>query len=212
MAIFKNTKHKTHETTATIKETSKSATIITRGTRISGSIIGNDTVHVEGDVDGTVSVDNIVVIGRSGHIRGNVKAPKIISSGEVDGEIKCDELDVMEPSTLNSQIEAQQVNVKGKIKGSVLCDEIVIEESGFVEEKVQARSVVVSGSLMGDVACEILSTKPSGYVKGSMFVNNISNEGGKVEGAIGQYKEILTKIPEGAQEEFTSEKDETTDL
>jgi len=211
MAIFKSTKQKTNETTATIKETSKSATIITKGTTISGSIIGNDTVHVEGDVEGTVSVDNIVVIGRSGHIRGNVKAPKIISSGEVDGEIKCDELDVMEPSKLKSKIEAQQVNVKGKIEGSVLCDEIVIEESGFVEDKVQARSVVVSGSLMGDVACEILSTKSSGYVKGSMFVNNISNEGGKVEGAIGQYKEILTETPEEVKEESVSEKNETTE-
>jgi len=211
MAIFKSTKQKAQETSATIKETTKSATIITKGTTISGSVVSNDTVHVEGDVEGTVSVDNIVVIGRSGHIRGNIKAPKIISSGEVDGEIKCDELDVMEPSKLKSKIEAQQVNVKGKIEGSVLCDEIVIEESGFVEKKVQARSVVVNGSLMGDVACEILSTKSSGYVKGNMFVNNISNEGGKVEGAIGQYKEILTQKSEEMKAGSVSEKDETAE-
>lgn len=211
MAIFKNTKQRPQETAATIKETSKSATIITQGTTISGNIVGNDTVHIEGDVKGAVSVDNIVVIGKSGYIEGNVRAPKVISSGEVDGEIKCDELDVMESSKLKSKIEAQQVTVKGKIEGSVLCDELVIEESGSVEDKVQARSVVVSGSLRGDVACEILSTKASGYIKGSMFVNNISNEGGKVEGSIGQYKEILAEIPEETQQQSVSEKDETVD-
>jgi cytoskeletal protein CcmA (bactofilin family) len=192
MAIFKSAKHKTHETSATIKETSQTATIITKGTTISGNIIGNDTVHVDGDVEGTIKVDNIVVIGKSGNVEGNIEAPKVISSGKVQGKIKCDELDVMEPSKLKSRIDANRVYVKGKIEGDVLCDEIVIEESGFVEDKVQARSVIVSGSLMGQVACEILSTKSSGYVKGSMFVNNISNEGGKVEGAIGQYQEILT--------------------
>ncbi|MCH9812689.1 MAG: hypothetical protein K0U47_01965, partial [Epsilonproteobacteria bacterium] len=37
----------------------------------------------------------------------------------------------------------------------------------------------------------LLSTKQTGYVKGSMYVNNISNEGGKVEGSIGQYKELI---------------------
>jgi len=208
MAIFKSGKQKTQETAAAIKETSKSATIITRGTTISGSIVGNDTVHVDGDVEGEMRVDNIVVIGRSGRIQGNIKAPKIISSGEVDGEIECDELDVMEPSTLRSRIDAKKVNVRGKIEGSVLCDEIVIEESGFVENRVQARSVTVSGSLMGEVACEILSTKSSGYVKGSMFVNNISNEGGKVEGAIGQYKEILSQNEEETTEEQTPKEDE----
>ncbi len=203
MAIFKSTKQKSHETSATIKETSKSATIITKGTMISGSIVGNDTVHVDGDVEGTIKVDNIVMIGKSGRVQGNIEAPKIISSGEVQGEIKCNELDVMEPSKLKSKIDAQRVNVKGKIEGEVLCDEIVIEESGFVEDKVQARAVIVSGSLMGQVACEVLSTKSTGYVKGSMFVNNISNEGGKVEGAIGQYKEILSNAqaqPETAAE------------
>ena len=191
MAIFRSGKEKTHESSAAIKEVGKTATIITQGTTISGNIIGNDTVHVDGDVEGTIKVDNIVVIGKSGNVRGNIEAPKVISSGTVTGEIKCDELDVMELSKVKSSIFADKVNVRGKIEGEVLCDQMIIEERGYVEDKVQAKTVIVSGTLMGDVACELLSTKSSGYVKGSMFVNNISNEGGKVEGAIGQYQDIL---------------------
>ena len=53
--------------------------------------------------------------------------------------------------------------------------------------------IVISGTVKGiDLACEILTTKPSGKINGNMFVKNIKNEGGLVEGAIGQYKDIFT--------------------
>jgi len=207
MALFKSNKEKTES--ATIKEVITTATIITQGTTINGTVVGNDTIHVDGDIEGSIEVDNIVVIGKSGIVNGDIKAQKVISSGTINGTIKCDELEVMEPSIVKESVHARKVEVKGKVEGDVLCDGLIIEPRGFVEGKVQAKSVIVAGSVVGDVACDLLSTKETGYVKGSMFVSNISNEGGKVEGSIGQYKELIAKSKDNTQiEESPSELEE----
>ncbi len=197
MALFKSNKDKNGS--ASMKEVINTATIITKGTKIVGEIVGNDTIHIDGDIEGSIQVDNIVVIGKSGIVNGDIQAQKIISSGTINGTVKCDELEVMEPSVVKERVEARKVQVQGKLEGDVLCDGLLIEPKGSTQGKVQANSIVVSGSLIGDIACDLLSTKQTGYVKGSMFVSNISNEGGKVEGSIGQYKEL-----------FSSEEDKTT--
>ncbi len=191
MAFFKSNKDGTQ--TATMKDTINTATIITKGTSIVGDMVGSDSIHVDGEIKGSIKVNNLVVIGKSGSISGNIEAQNIISSGIIDGSVKCDELEVLELSTVKKTINARKILVVGKVQGDMVCEDLIIEQKGLVENRVQAKNVTVSGSLIGEVACELLSTKQTGYVKGSMFVNNISNEGGKVEGSIGQYKELISK-------------------
>lgn len=190
MALFKSNRGKTES--ASIKEVINTATIITKGTTIVGEIVGNDTIHIDGDIEGSIKVDNIVVIGKSGVVNGDIEAQKIISSGIINGTIKCDELEIMEPSIVKESVNARKVQVRGKLEGDVVCDGLIIEPKGIADGRFQAKSIIVSGSLMGDIACDLLSTKQTGYVKGSMYVSNISNEGGKVEGSIGQYKELFS--------------------
>ena len=190
MALFKSNKEKNKSTS--IKEVINIATIITKGTTIVGEIVGNDTIHIDGDIEGSIKVDNIVVIGKSGVVNGNIEAQKVISSGTINGSIKCDELEIMESSIVKESISARKVQVRGKLEGDVVCDGLLIEPKGIAEGRVQTKSIIVAGSLIGDIACDLLSTKQTGYVKGSMYVSNISNEGGKVEGSIGQYKELFS--------------------
>ena len=104
MALFKSNKDKT--ASASKKETISTATIITKGTMIVGDIIGEDSVHIDGDVEGSIKVNNIVVIGKSGNINGDVEAQKIIVSGNINGDVKCDDLEVMDSSTVKKRIGA----------------------------------------------------------------------------------------------------------
>jgi cytoskeletal protein CcmA (bactofilin family) len=196
MALFKSSKSNTTASQKSVKDSISTATIITKGTAIKGDIVSNDTIHVDGDVEGSIKVDNIVVIGRSGMVQGDIQANKIVTSGNINGAINCKELEVMESSSVNSQIQAERINVSGKIDGEILCNTIMIEQGGKVEHMLQAKNVTVSGTLIGEVACELLSTKKTGFVKGSMFVSNISNEGGTVEGSIGQYKDLVIETKE----------------
>ena len=215
MALFKSNKEKNKSTS--IKEVINTATIITKGTTIVGEIVGNDTIHIDGDIEGSIKVDNIVVIGKSGVVNGNIEAQKVISSGTINGSIKCDELEIMESSIVKESISAKKVQIQGKLEGDTVCDELLIEPKGITEGRVQAKSIIVAGSLIGDIACDLLSTKQTGYVKGSMYVSNISNEGGKVEGSIGQYKELFsdnedskTTNPPSELEEILEKSNKTT--
>ncbi|OQX73036.1 MAG: hypothetical protein B6D59_06715 [Campylobacteraceae bacterium 4484_4] len=173
------------------KEKIASATIITHGTSIKGDLIGEDTVQIDGEVEGNIIVNNIVLIGKQGSVKGTIRATRVISSGKIIGTVKCDELEVLESSTVKERIDARKVVVFGKIEGEVACDGLIIEPKGYVGTKIQARSISVGGTISGEVAADLLSTKETGFVRANMFVNNISNEGGKVEGAIGPYKKIL---------------------
>ncbi len=167
------------------------ATIITNGTKIKGDIEGDDTVHIEGEIYGDVKVNNTVVVGKTGLIQGNIKANKIISSGKIEGDIKCEDLEVMHSSYIKQNIRAKKVLIHGTIHGEVVCDSLVVEEGGFVKDKTQSKYTVISGQIEGIIACSTLTVKSTGFVKGEMKVNNISNDGGKIEGSISQFKEII---------------------
>ncbi len=179
------------------------ATIITNGAKIKGDIEGDDTVHIDGEVYGNIKVNNTVVVGKSGFIKGNIQAHKIISSGKIDGNIKCDELEVMHQAYITHHIKAKKVLTHGTIDGEISCESLIIEEGGFVKSKTQSKYTVVSGSIEGMIACSTLSVKATGFVKGKMMVNNISNDGGKIEGSISQFQEIIeTRVKENATKDI----------
>ncbi len=190
MALF-GSRPKEERTATMSAERVGSATIITHGSKIRGDLIGKDTVQIDGEVEGNVIVHNIVMIGKSGSVKGTIKATKVISSGHVLGKVDCDELEVLESSVVKEYVHARKVVVRGKIEGEVRCDGMIVEPKGYVGLKIQAKSIVIGGTVSGEVAADMMATKATGYVKATMYVNNISNEGGRVEGSIGAFKEIL---------------------
>ena len=174
-------------------ENIRSATIITQGSKFVGDITGNDSIHVDGEVVGNISVNNILIISKSGKLKGDIKASKVICSGSIDGDVECESFELMNNSTANSKIKSQSAIIDGIFSGEIVANKVLIDARGVVSKLLQAREVVIKGEFSGDISCELLTTKPTGKIKGNMFVKNISNEGGLVEGSIGQYKEIIAK-------------------
>ncbi len=167
------------------------STIVTNGIRIEGNITGLDTITIDGIVVGNIVIKNSVIVSKNGRVIGNMQAPRIISSGVIEGNIRCDHLEVLRAATLKSAIKAQSVIVYGKIQGQIQSNNVDIEIDGFVTDKIQAKNVNMSGTFEGEIACDLLSTKDTAVIKGGIFVKNISNQGGKIEGSIGQYKEVI---------------------
>ena len=189
MAIFGSSNKSKKEVKS---DSVSSATIITQGSKLSGDLESVDTVHVDGEVNGNISVNNIVVVGKSGTVNGNIKAQKVICSGKIDGFVDCSDIEIMQGAEVSYKITSQVVIINGIFKGEIAADKILVDTQGIVENKIQAKEIVIKGSFNGDLSCELLTTKVSGKIKGNMFVKNILNEGGLVEGAIGQYKNLFT--------------------
>ena len=189
-----------------LSEATGNSTIITRDTHIEGTITGNDAINIDGRIVGDVKIKNNVIVSTNGTVIGNIQAPKVICSGKVVGNIVCDHLEVLKSSLVKSAIKADGVIVYGKIEGQIEAENVNIELDGLVTDKIQAKNVNISGTFDGSIACNLLSTKGTAVVKGGIYVKNISNQGGRIEGSIGQYKDVI--MPEKPQ---TMEKiDKTT--
>ncbi len=188
------------------KEVSKennigSATIITNGSKIEGNLVGNDTVHVDGELVGDIVVNNVIVVGKSGVVKGNIKAKQVICNGTIEGSVECKALEVMQQASLSNNVIVDTAIIDGNFDGEMIAQKILIDTHGVVTKRLQAKEIVIKGSFEGDLSCELLTTKVTGKIKGNMFVKNILNEGGLVEGSIGQFKDIFVKELENKKDE-----------
>ncbi len=174
----------------------KAATIITKGTHCIGSVIGDDSIHIEGEVCGDVKVNNVVIIAKSGVVRGNIKAKQVISSGEIRGKLVCDILELLEQSKTHSAIKANKILIKGAMEGDILCGGLFIDEKAAITGSVQAKTVVAGGHMEGTIVCKELKITQTGVIRGKTFADRIINQGGHVEGFIGRYAELVRDNPQ----------------
>ena len=174
----------------------KAATIITRGTHCVGSIIGEDSIHIEGEVCGDVKVNNVVIIAQSGVVHGDIKAKQVISSGEIRGKIVCDVLELLERSETQSAIKTNKILIKGRVSGDILCGGLFVDAKGKLHGSVQAKTVAIGGSVDGTIVCKELKITKTGSVRGKTFADRIINQGGDVEGFIGRYAELVQNNPQ----------------
>jgi cytoskeletal protein CcmA (bactofilin family) len=175
------------------------ATIVTHGTTNIGNFVGNDSIHIDGNIEGDIKVNNVVIVGRSGVVNGYIKAQQVISSGVVNGNILCDSLELLESSKTNGHVKANKVLLKGDIRGNIICGGLFMSKDAFVESTVQAKNIVADGTITGMMACRVLKIMPTSFIKGNMFADRIINKGGHVEGFIGKYKDLVVNNPQLAR-------------
>ncbi len=188
MALFrkKRTKEENYFSTATI---------ITQGTYSVGDIIGNDSIHIEGEVRGDVKVNNVVIVTGSGSIYGNVQAKQLISSGKIEGKILCDTVELLDHSKTAGDIKSNKILIKGVYRGNILSGGVFVHDLARLQTSVEARSVVAGGRIEGTIVCKELKILPTGYIRGKTFADRILNQGGHVEGFIGKYSELVQNNP-----------------
>jgi len=103
---------------------STKTTIISEGSFIKGDLKFSGSVHVDGEIEGTVICEKILTIGKTGKIIGTIQADKLIISGEVEGEVDCNVLEVL---------------TGGKFRGEAHYNDIMIEHNGSVEGNLRTK-------------------------------------------------------------------------
>jgi cytoskeletal protein CcmA (bactofilin family) len=97
-------------------------TIINENTRIKGNFTADDDVTMRGNFDGTMKLNSLLFVGRSGKMKGKIFVENMIVEGEVEGEV-----------AVQNKIE---VRTSGCFKGKVRCKQIAIEEGAFFKGDV----------------------------------------------------------------------------
>ncbi|ASM39954.1 polymer-forming cytoskeletal protein [Campylobacter sp. RM12327] len=101
-------------------------TVISTGAKLKGEFNFESMLHVDGLLDGDILSNSVVVIGNQGHIKGTLKAKKLIVSGVFSGEVDC---------------ESVQILAGGSINGNVISEEFIIEAKAIFEGKSSVRKV-----------------------------------------------------------------------
>jgi cytoskeletal protein CcmA (bactofilin family) len=97
--------------------------VIAAGTRITGELISDGVVKVEGVVVGSVRADRQVLVAKGGVIQGDVFTRDAIVGGEIHGAILADD-----------RVEVQSTSI---IQGDITTLRIVIHEGGEVNGHVR---------------------------------------------------------------------------
>ncbi|MCR6574294.1 polymer-forming cytoskeletal protein [Campylobacter insulaenigrae] len=125
---------------ASVSET----TVISSGAKIEGSFYFNSMLHLDGEITGDVTSSSVIVIGKSGVLKGQVKADKIVINGIFEGEMSVDSLEILSGGVLNGNIVVKQLSIEngGKFNGSSKIvekdEEVAVSDS--VEETNQDAS------------------------------------------------------------------------
>ncbi|GHV05236.1 hypothetical protein AGMMS50229_07980 [Campylobacterota bacterium] len=93
-------------------------TIIAKGTKITGTVEIECKFHIDGQVDGTIKSSNVVTIGSSGSVKGEIFAEKLVVSGELEGNADCANVEIL---------------AGGKMSGDLLSSNLIIESQAVFE-------------------------------------------------------------------------------
>jgi len=162
-------------------------------TKVIGDIVGHDGVFIEGVVDGSIIVDNIVVVSKEAEVKGKIQAQQVVVEGEVRGRIECDFLDVKEDGLVLANVEAREIKVAGKLQGEIIAYDLSLSANAFLGTRVEVNRMVLEGTVVGDIASDSLILKESAYIKGNVYVNSFVNEGAAIKGEIGDFKQLLKR-------------------
>ncbi|EGX7691834.1 polymer-forming cytoskeletal protein [Campylobacter coli] len=114
MAIFNKSGN------STALSSSSETTVISSGARIEGKFYFSSMLHVDGELNGIVHSESIVVIGKNGNLKGELKADKIVVNGYFEGDLEADSLEILAGGVVGGNISIKDLAIEngGRFNGT----------------------------------------------------------------------------------------------
>lgn len=111
----------------------KISTLIVVGTVFNGDFIVQDTMKVDGTINGNCTSKGTLILGEEGKIVGNINAQNIFISGEVKGDI-----------VSTGKLEVLST---GKVTGDIRARKLVVDEDAYFDGRCTMATEQVSQSV-----------------------------------------------------------------
>jgi len=86
----------------------RSESYVASTVRIVGKFICNGVLRIDGTLEGNVEGEGHLIVGRSGHIKGDVTMRSVTNLGTIEGDLDCTELiELLEGSKLLGDVSIQ---------------------------------------------------------------------------------------------------------
>jgi len=102
----------------TMAKNTDATTIISIGSKITGEFNISAKLHVEGEIEGKIYSTNSISIGKTGIIKGELKANKLLVDGLFEGKVEVDLLEITK---------------SGRIIGEIIIKDLIIDQGGVFE-------------------------------------------------------------------------------
>lgn len=94
-----------------------------KDTRIKGDLNFKGSFRIDGQFEGTIDSDAVLIVGNSGMVKADVKIGYIIIDGEIRGHIQA--------------LEKVEINSNGRVFGTIVSPKLVVEEGAYLEANCQ---------------------------------------------------------------------------
>ena len=108
--------------------------VIGRSIQINGDLRGNEDLRIEGDVSGTVRLENsALTIGKSGKVKAGVYAKSIVVDGETKGDLHA--------------TECVSVHANARVQGNIIAPRVSIVEGAHFKGSIEMDPEAVDKAL-----------------------------------------------------------------
>lgn len=153
--------------------------VVSRGTRIEGTVAAAGSLRVDGQVKGRITAEKEVSLSPQGRVEANIQATSVTLAGQVKGDVTAKgDVSLPAESRLDGNIRARNVQVGGVVLGDIW-------GSGKVELGPRAR-------VEGDIASQSLA-----IAEGAVFIGT-SVMGEEAQGVGQANRQLRHEPPRGA--------------
>ena len=108
--------------------------VIGRSIKINGDLRGDEDLRIEGDVSGTVELENhALTIGKEGKVKAGVYAKSIAVDGETNGDLYA--------------TERVSVHINARVQGNIIAPKVSIEEGARFNGSIEMDPAAVEKAL-----------------------------------------------------------------
>ena len=95
-------------------------TTIAAGTSVIGDFTLRDSLHIDGSLNGDITSESDVSIGKTGKLEGNIRAKHVVVSGQFGGSITCERLEIVSEGRVIGEVETAQLVIEagGQFSGA----------------------------------------------------------------------------------------------
>ncbi|MEO0500923.1 MAG: polymer-forming cytoskeletal protein, partial [Pseudomonadota bacterium] len=97
------------------KGASAAFSVLGEGVTVTGNVVADGDLHLEGRVEGDVKCGTLV-LGESGHVAGAIDAQEARIAGEVSGSITADNLTIEKSARTSGDISYTRINMEAGAK------------------------------------------------------------------------------------------------
>ncbi len=109
-----------------VQTESQGFSVIGKGLTLKGEIVCHENLTIEGTIEGIITTEQQMSVGRNGHVKAEIKAHNVRIEGSVQGSIQADgKVEILSGGSFSGSLSSNKLVIS---EGAVLQAEVKMEE------------------------------------------------------------------------------------